>query len=108
MIYFIVNESSKSGKSKEIVNDVVGIFKKNGIEYKPAITKYEGHACEIAEKIVKKEYTDFLSYKENPDENFKTQIIVLGGDGTINEVVNGIMNAKNESEEIYKFADEHL
>ncbi|MCR5625034.1 MAG: hypothetical protein K6G11_07310, partial [Lachnospiraceae bacterium] len=105
MIFFIVNESSKSGKAKDIVNDVIGSFKKKETEYKALMTKHEGHANEISETIVRKEYNN---YRESNDEDFKVRIVVLGGAGTINEVVDGIMTAKNESEEISEFVDKCL
>ncbi|MCR5201590.1 MAG: hypothetical protein K6D02_00660 [Lachnospiraceae bacterium] len=104
MIYFIVNESSKSGKAKEIVHDVLMFFKNEGYEYKAFITKYEGHASEMAEKIVKKEYIDFKNKKKTD----AVRIVVLGGDGTINEVVNGIMAARDYNAEIDSFAAKNV
>ena len=44
------------------------------------LTKYENHAIELARELV--------------EEKGCTKILVLGGDGTISEVINGIMRAK--------------
>jgi len=48
------------------------------------VTKYANHAIELARELVEKGYD---------------QILVLGGDGTLSEVVNGIMRAEISPEE---------
>lgn len=77
MLYFIVNHTSATGKCRNVLKKVIASLSEKGTEYKLYRTEYKGHASEIAEKLSKL-----------PDE--KVTIIVIGGDGTINEVLNGI------------------
>ena len=81
MYYFIVNPNSKSGKGKNIWNKVKVSLNNNSIKYKAYFTEYRNHATEIAKTIS----TDAKN----------TVIIILGGDGTINEVINGIDNIQS-------------
>lgn len=77
MIYFIVNKSSRTGKGADIWHKVKAVLSDKNVEYKAYRTEYKGHATKIARKIM-----------EFKDEDAK--IVILGGDGTINEVINGI------------------
>ncbi len=77
MYYFIVNYTGGSGKARKTWNRVHFLLKEKEIEYKAYVTKRPGHAKELAKKI-----------SELPDEDIR--LIVVGGDGTINEVLNGI------------------
>lgn len=73
---FIVNPKSKSGRGGLIWNQVEPELKKRRIQYQVRFTKYEKEATKITSELTKdeKEYT----------------IIDLGGDGTMDEVINGI------------------
>lgn len=76
MYTFIVNPNSRSGLGQSIWSELERILKKEKIEYEVFFTKYQKHATNITREITSdgKEHT----------------IIALGGDGTVNEVVNGI------------------
>lgn len=76
MYHFIVNPRSRSGQGSSVWNMVEAELKKEDIEYKVHVTARRRHAALIAEEIT----------RAGGDHT----IIVLGGDGTINEVVNGI------------------
>lgn len=77
MLYFIVNETSKSGKSAGIWQQVQAILKERNMDYKAWKTEYEGHAKMLAQEICQRDDDD-------------TCIVVVGGDGTVNEVINGM------------------
>ncbi len=77
MYYFIVNTQARNGNAEYIWNIVKDVLKREAIQYKAFETSFEGHATELAHKLCQL------------DEE-KVNIIILGGDGTINEVVNGI------------------
>lgn len=77
MLYIIVNYNSAGGKCRNVLKKVTERLKIAEIEYKLYRTKYEGHATEIAKKI------------SNIAAETAT-IFVIGGDGTINEILNGI------------------
>ena len=80
MLGIIINP--KSGK-KAFRRQRYYLFKtlrKRKMDFSFKLTKYAGHATELARDYVEKGITD---------------ILVVGGDGTISEAINGIMSAHN-------------
>lgn len=78
MYYFIVNGASRAGKGKKIWRRLKSELERKHVPYRAYLTKYHGHAGELAEKLTEKHKGETIS------------LVVVGGDGTANEVVNGI------------------
>lgn len=76
MYYFIVNPNSRCGHALRVWNIVEPMLLEKDVSYETFFTEYPGHAKELAEQITE-------------DKEAKN-IVVLGGDGTLNEVINGI------------------
>ena len=89
MYYCIVNPSARSGKGKEIWESLEKRFIDKKIEYKVVYTKGPGHATKLATQITEK-ISDKNGYAELP-----IKIVVMGGDGTLNEAINGIKDFDN-------------
>lgn len=79
-LYFIVNPKAGNGKAKLIWSSVEKQLAEQKINYETFFTERSGHGTKLAAKIM-----------ESTEVKMVT-IIVVGGDGTINEVVNGIGN----------------
>ncbi len=75
MIKIIVNPQADKGESLLLWKDLEKKLKRLGIVYERVFTEYEKHATHLARKV-QHEGTKF--------------ILVVGGDGTVSEVVNGI------------------
>ena len=75
---FIVNPNSKSGKGREIWDNVHEELEKREVDYEYVYTIKPKHAIKIAEEIT--------------NDGLEHCIVIVGGDGTINEVINGITN----------------
>lgn len=76
MYYFIVNPSSRSGHGKTVWKTVEQVLKQEQAEYQAFFTSHRYHATQLAAEITSK------------DE--KITLVALGGDGTVDEVINGI------------------
>lgn len=77
MYYFIINPKSRTGRGKQIWDYVKKKIDSLQIQYYFFYTKHAGHATELA---------TFICNKFHKQKN----IVVLGGDGTLNEVINGV------------------
>jgi YegS/Rv2252/BmrU family lipid kinase len=75
---FIVNPASGQGAGKLALPELDRIAKAFSLRYEIISTEYPGHAIELAELAAGEQY----SY-----------VIAVGGDGTSNEVLNGLMRA---------------
>ena len=80
MFHIIVNPQGGKGKSLKALAKVEQILKSKNVEYSVHKTEYAGHATEITRELSK-----------TPD----TKIIMMGGDGSFNEILNGIENFDN-------------
>ncbi|MBU4349608.1 diacylglycerol kinase family lipid kinase [bacterium] len=77
----IVNLTAGGGKPHKHLNTVLKYLKENGLNFKVCITSHQGEAAELAQKAA---------------DNGAELIVSVGGDGTVNEIVNGIMKSKND------------
>ena len=80
MLDFIINPTAGGKRGKKIRKTVAIIenrLKELNVQYKIHVTTYKGHAKAITQAIIEKGATD---------------VIVVGGDGTLHEVINGFCN----------------
>ena len=77
----IVNPHSGKKNSLNILNQIKPIFNSNDIILEIIKTKYAGHAKNIAHEINLNNYDGLLA---------------IGGDGTLNEIINGMLTRKDE------------
>lgn len=75
----IVNMAAGGGKTKEDWSEIEALLHKEGIPFEACFTDRRLHASIIARNKIKEGYS---------------KIIVVGGDGTMNEVINGVFAQK--------------
>jgi YegS/Rv2252/BmrU family lipid kinase len=78
----IANPSAGSGKGKRSIASIEQLFKRFNLAYDLVSTERSWHAAELA--------------KESALSGYDV-IVAAGGDGTVNEVINGLMEAKFEA-----------
>lgn len=76
---FIINPTSGKGKALKVSENIKRICEEENLEYEMYFTKEKDDATKIAKKFKHKSYIIFS----------------VGGDGTLNEVLNGIVGSKN-------------
>lgn len=76
----ILNPHAGCGKGRRDKFKIVSILNHSGLRYRLNESEYAGHTFELAKDLA---------------INGATHFIVAGGDGTLNETVNGIFNGKN-------------
>ncbi len=75
MLYFIINPNSRSGEGKKVWKQLEVTLKERNIEYEAYYTKYPGHGTKLVKKCARLD---------------NSKIIAIGGDGTVDEVINGL------------------
>lgn len=78
MYYFIINPKAQSGKAADIWRNIKKICNERGIEYRYVFSNYAGQMTDIM--------------KRHTASKEPKHIFVLGGDGSFNEIVNGLSN----------------
>jgi len=76
----IVNPIAGAGKTAKKWRHIIGLLRSLGLDFEYDLTEAPGHATELAESAAK---------------NGCELVVSVGGDGTINEVVNGLYNANS-------------
>jgi len=80
---FIVNSTAGRGKTGKKISSLVTSLNAHKIDYEIELTKAPKHAAELAQNAIEKGFVNIVS---------------VGGDGTLNEVVNGIMTSGRSTE----------
>ncbi|HIQ99421.1 MAG TPA: diacylglycerol kinase family lipid kinase [Candidatus Scybalocola faecavium] len=81
--YFILNPHSQTGKGRLIwKNQLLPCLKASHSHWKVFYTRYEGHCTQIVRQLTR-----------SPSRPLT--IVILGGDGTLNEAINGIEQFNN-------------
>ncbi|MBO5525683.1 MAG: diacylglycerol kinase family lipid kinase [Clostridia bacterium] len=75
MYHVIVNPNACTGRSKKKLKKAEAIFRENNKDYIVHYTEYPGHATQIARELT---------------QSGERDIVAFGGDGTFNEVLNGL------------------
>ncbi len=78
MFHVIINPASRSGRALALWKNAEHCFREAGISYKVYFSQYQGHI----EKICRDLTSDGQDVK----------LVVFGGDGTVNEAINGIQD----------------
>ena len=80
---FVVNTTAGRGKTGKKIYRLVTCLGDHGFKYDLEITKAPKHAIELTKNYIKEGYR---------------KIVAVGGDGTLNEVVNGILESRKANE----------
>jgi YegS/Rv2252/BmrU family lipid kinase len=85
--YVILNPHAGCGKGERDKEIIVDILKKSDLNFQLLVSEYPGHIVEITKELA---------------QNGATNFIIAGGDGSLNEAINGIFKTKIEHDEKIK------
>ncbi|MGR3741936.1 diacylglycerol/lipid kinase family protein [Companilactobacillus sp. DQM5] len=82
-IYVILNEHASSGRSKKRGHKVFEILDEQNIPYTYGVTKKPDDGIRLGKEFA------------NSEESKNSLLLVIGGDGTLNECLNGVRQSRN-------------
>ena len=82
MYYIIVNPTSKSGRGAKIWAVLEPALQEKNIAYRVFFSERIGHVCELVRELT--------AFPDDSSAAEKIKLIILGGDGTLNEALQGI------------------
>lgn len=82
MYYFVVNPNSRSGRGLATWKIVENYLKDHNVKYEACLSKRPGHVEDIVHDIC----------KEHLNNDTPVNIVVVGGDGTLDESLQGILD----------------
>jgi len=85
MYYIIMNPSSQSGRGLRIWKRLEPVFLEKKIPYRLMMSAHNGHVRELAAEIT----------SAGASDGAPVNLIILGGDGTVNEALQGIRDFSN-------------
>lgn len=86
MYYFIINPASRSGRGIKIWHQLEQILIRRKISYRAMLSRYPGHVTRLTAQLTD---PDRISGQWKKG-NLPLKLVILGGDGTINEALQGI------------------
>lgn len=87
--YFIINPVAGGGRAKRVWDTLKSFLDSNSIVYQNDFTRYPGHATELVQKL----------YQQ--DVNIADLVVItVGGDGTFDEVMNGLMSSTDHDSKV--------
>jgi YegS/Rv2252/BmrU family lipid kinase len=78
--FAVLNPASRGGKGRKMFPDILTTLRHERITFHPAVTQHKGHAISLTQDALRRGYRSF---------------ICIGGDGTMNEVINGIFGQQD-------------
>lgn len=100
--HFIINEHAASGRAKKVAEQILNIAK-DTVSYSTHFSQYAGHVYEIIQELSPQlqvfnehaqegnnEETIKGNEKETNAENVFPLLVIIGGDGTLHEVMNAL------------------
>lgn len=78
MYTFITNPNARSGLGRKVWDQIEPVLRERNVLYEVHFTKYQRHATRIVRELTA--------------DGEEHTIIMLGGDGTVNEILNGIQD----------------
>lgn len=82
MYYIIVNPASKSGRGAKIWAEIKPVLEQRKVAYEVFFSREAGHVIRLT--------ADLSASLLKSDPDFLLKLIILGGDGTLNEALQGI------------------
>lgn len=82
-----MNRNAASGNASKAADLVLSALNNQSISYQTYTTDYQGHAVAIAQELLE---TTLISWANKEDHVPFPLLVVLGGDGTLHEVVNAL------------------
>lgn len=115
MYHIIVNPTSSSGKGMDAWREIKDILDRRNVAYKVYILRKPGEATMVAGKLTAgrnmalNETAVMDQRKEVVRENEEDiNILVIGGDGTLNEVLNGIQDFEHTTYRVFRLVPEMI
>lgn len=86
-LYFIINPHAGGGKAKKITNEIFTLCQEKKLSYQAFQTRHPEHAISLTLELVDKYLAPWSADWQEQEQPFPL-LIVIGGDGTLHEVVN--------------------
>ncbi|MDZ7794818.1 MAG: diacylglycerol kinase family protein [Spirochaetia bacterium] len=87
-IYVIFNPTADHGKALKHVSQIEASLDRHNIVYKLELTRSSGHAIKLAREAARQSVENYRAGRAG-----LKAVVAAGGDGTVNEVINGLMEA---------------